>query len=63
MKKQNFLQRQQNLFSLDVEKLHWENLALAEQNQIVELLSQLLWSLSSHLVTQGGQTDGPENNG
>ena len=62
MHRQKLLPKQQDMFSGDVEKMQWENLKPNEQQQIIELFSQILLSLSSHLVTYGGTQDAIENN-
>ena len=54
MYRQKLLLNQQSIFSSDVDKVQWKSLTPNEQKQIIDLFSQVLLSLSSELVTHGG---------
>ncbi len=54
MQKRKSLHKQQDMFLHNPEKMQWNDFKPKEQNQIIDLLSQLLLSLSSLLVIHGG---------
>ena len=62
MHRQKLLPKQQDMFAADVEKMQWQNLKPDGQQQIIELFSHILLSLSSHLVIHGGAPHAIENN-
>ena len=56
MRKQNVHSHQQDMFSHDSDKIHWDDFAPDEQEQLMNLLAGFFQRLSYDSVNHGGFT-------